>query len=56
MSVLNASSESKTDVNIVDDVRQVFETIKNRDIKNMVETESMTLLNRGRAFVAKENI
>lgn len=56
MSVLNASSESKTNENIVDDVRQVFETIKNRDIKNMVETESMTLLNRGRASVAKENI
>ena len=56
MSVLNASSESRTNEEIINNVRQVFETIKNRDIKNMVETESMTLLNRGRAFVAKENI
>ena len=56
MSVLNASSESKTNENIIDDVRQVLETIKDRDIKTMVETESMMLLNRGRAYVAKENI
>lgn len=56
MVVLNASSESKTDTNIIDDVKQAFETIKDRDLKNIVETEGMTLLNRGRASVAKENI
>lgn len=56
MVVLNASSESKTDINIIDDVKQVFETIKDRDLKNIVETEGMTLLNKGRSFVAKENI
>ena len=56
MSVLNASSENKANNNIIDDVKQVFETIKDRDLKNIVETEGMTLLNRGRAIVAKENI
>ena len=48
MSVLNASSESKTNEEIVNNVEKVFETIKDRDLKNMVETEGMTLLNRGR--------
>ena len=56
MITLNSSSENKSNEDIINDAKKGFDTIKNRDLKNLVETESMMLLNRGRAYIAKENI
>jgi len=56
LSLLSASSENKTNEDIVNDVKKGFDTIKDRDLKNMVETEGMFFLNKGRSYVAKENI
>ena len=56
MVILSSSSENKTNEEIVTNVDRVLETIKDRDLKSIVETESMTLLNKGRAYIAKENI
>ena len=53
---LNSSSENKTDEDIIRDAKKGLNTIKDRDLKNLVETESMMLLNRGRAYIAQENI
>ena len=56
LSLLSASSENKTNEDIVNDVKKGFNTIKDRDLKNMVETEGMFFLNKGRSYIAKENI
>src|SRR3989304_84819 len=56
MITLNSSSENKSNEDIINDAKKGFDTIKNRDLKNLVETESMMLLNRGRAYIAQENI
>ena len=56
LSLLSASSENKTNEDIVNDVKKGFDTIKDRDLKNMVETEGMLFLNKGRSYVAKDNI
>src|SRR4030042_5914824 len=53
---LNSSSENKADEDIIRDAKKGLNTIKDRDLKNLVETESMMLLNRGRAYIAQENI
>ena len=56
LSLLSASSENKANEDIVNDVKKGFGTIKDRDLKNMIETEGMFFLNKGRSYIAKENI
>ncbi len=55
LSVLSASSENKTEEDIVNDIKKQFETIKNKDLPNIVSSEGMLFLNSGRRKVAKEN-
>ncbi len=56
LAVLSANSDNKTSIDIVNDIKKSFDTIKDRDIVNMITTEGMLALNKGRANIAKAHI
>ena len=56
LAVLSANSDNKTPTDITNDIKKAFDTIKNRDIVNMITTEGMLALNKGRAEIAKAHI
>lgn len=50
---LSGSSENKTEQDLLNDFKNQFDSLKDRDLSNIVSTEGMLLLNRGRAKIAK---
>ena len=54
--ILSASSDNKTPIDIINDIKKQFETIKDRDLKNIITTESMFALNKGRKKIADNYI
>lgn len=54
--MLSANSENKTNLDIENDIKKVFDTTKDRDLKNIVTTESLFFLNSGRRKVMKDHI
>ncbi len=54
--ILSASSENKTEKDIINEVKSQFDVIKDRDLVNIISTEGMFFLNKGRSKIAKENI
>jgi len=56
LAILSANAENKTETDIANDVKKGFDTLKDRDLKAMVESEAFLFLNRGRAFIAQKYI
>lgn len=54
--VLSANSENKTNLDIKNDINKQFDIIKDRDLKNLIESEGMLFFNKGRAFISKQNL
>ena len=54
--ILSASSDNKTSIDIVNDIKEGFDSIKDKDLANIVTTEGMMALNKGRAEIAKAHI
>lgn len=54
--VLSANSDNKTILDIKNDINKQFDIIKDRDLKNLIESEGMSLFNKGRAFIAQQNL
>lgn len=54
--VLSANSENKTEQDILNDIKSQFDSLKDRDLMNIISSEGMLLLNRGRGFIAKQNV
>lgn len=54
--ILSANSENKTSTDIINDIQKQFNTVKDRDLKNIVTTESLFALNKGRKKIADNYI
>jgi len=54
--MLSAVSENKNNLDIENDTKRSFDTIKDRDLKNIVTTESLLFLNMGRRKIMKDYI
>ena len=54
--MLSAVSENKTNLDIENDIKRSFDIIKDRDLKNIVTTESLLFLNIGRRKIMKDYI
>ena len=50
------TNENKTSEDTINDIKSQFETIKNKNLVDIVSSESMLFLNKGRAKIAQENI
>ena len=56
LTILSANAENKTFSDIENDIKKGFDSLKDRDLANIITTEGMFFLNKGRAFIAKERI
>ena len=50
------NSENKTSEDTINDIKSQFETIQNKNLVDIINSESMLFLNKGRAKIAQENI
>ena len=56
LTILSANAENKTFSDIENDIKKGFDSLKDQDLTNLVTTEGMFFLNKGRAYIAKEQI
>ena len=56
LTLLSISNENRSLEDILDNIKLQFETIKNKNLVDIISSESALFLNKGRAKIAQENI
>ncbi len=56
LAILSANSENKTEQDVLGDIKSQLDTLKDRDLANIISSEGMLLLNHGRGVIAKQNV